>query len=142
MADHGEGYNTEAIPKDCGVERQIQGLAWLLPLLQCPEQQRAVEALEIDRPVAEPSPEATLPTGRKATVQRDGSLPLVRTHGLAEEQVGNHPAEQHQMTLVTGKAVLTQEASELSMEPGAKILEVLNWCDNPKLSWLPAHPIS
>jgi hypothetical protein len=43
------------------------------------------------------------------------------------------------MSLITGRAVLTEKASELSMEPGVGIHEGLVWCENPKLSWLPAH---
>ena len=46
------------------------------------------------------------------------------------------------MTSITGRAVLTQEAGELTVEPGVGIHEGLAWCRNPKLSWLPAHPIN
>ena len=78
VADHGERHDTKADP----------------------EHQRAVEALGIDPPIAEPTPAAPLPAGWQATVQRDGSLPLVKTDGLAEEQPGDHPAQQHQVTFV------------------------------------------
>ena len=57
VADHGEDYDTETVPEHRGVERQVQGLAWVLPLLHRPEHQRAVEALGIDPPIAEPTPE-------------------------------------------------------------------------------------
>jgi hypothetical protein len=46
------------------------------------------------------------------------------------------------MAFVADRAVLTQEAGELSMEPGMGIHEGLVWCENPKLSWLPAHPMT
>jgi hypothetical protein len=46
------------------------------------------------------------------------------------------------MALIADEAVLTQEAGELTVEPGSGIHERLDWCDNPNLSWLPAHPIN
>jgi hypothetical protein len=46
------------------------------------------------------------------------------------------------MALVVDRAVLTEESDQLSMEPSVGIHEGLVWCENPKLSWLPAHPIS
>jgi hypothetical protein len=106
----------------------------------------------------EPTTAAPLPAGRRATVQRNGSLPLVKTDGLgsaplsyttcwgapdglAEQQRGDHPAQQHQVTFVAIRTVLTEEACELSMEPDAGIHEGLVWCENPKLPWFPAHPM-
>ena len=85
---------------------------------------------------------AALPASWQAAVQRNGSLPLVKTDGLAEQKARDHPAEQRQVAFVANRAMLTQEASELSMEPGVGIHEGLVWCENPKLSRLPAHPIS
>ena len=67
---------------------------------------------------------------------------MVQANGLAEQQPGDHPAQEHQMTLIGDRAVLTEESDQLSMEPGVGIHEGLVWCENPKLSWLPAHPIS
>ena len=61
---------------------------------------------------------------------------------MAEQQPGNHPAQQHQMTLVGYWAVLTEESNQLSLEPSVGIHEGLVWRENPELSWLPAHPIS
>jgi len=46
------------------------------------------------------------------------------------------------VTFVANRAVLTQKAGELSMEPGVGIHEGLVWCDNPNLSWLPGHPMA
>ena len=46
------------------------------------------------------------------------------------------------MTLIGDWAVLTEESDQLSMEPGVGIHEGLVWCENPKLSWLPAHPLT
>jgi hypothetical protein len=45
------------------------------------------------------------------------------------------------MTLIENRTVLSKKASELTVEPGVGIHERLDWCDNPNLSWLPAHPI-
>ncbi len=117
-------------------------MTWPLPLLHRPEHQRAVEGLGGDPAITEPTPAASLPAGRQGAVQRNGSLPLVKTDGLAEQQTGDHPDQQHQVTLVADRAVLTQEAGELSMEPGTGIHEGLVWCENPNLSWLPAHPMT
>jgi len=141
MADHGEHHNTETVPQHRGVESQMQGVAWLLPMLDRTEHQRAVEGLTIDPPIAEPTTAASLPAGRQAASQRNGSLLLVKTNGLAEQQTGDHPAQEHQMAFVADRAVLTHEAGELSMERGVEIHEGLVWCENPNLSWLPAHPM-
>jgi len=46
------------------------------------------------------------------------------------------------MTLVTGRAVLTQEADQLMMDAVRGCHGDLDWSDNPTLSWLPAHLIS
>jgi hypothetical protein len=51
VADHGEGHDTEPVPEHRGVERQMQGLAWLLPLLHRLEHQWAVEDLGAIRPL-------------------------------------------------------------------------------------------
>jgi hypothetical protein len=98
--------------------------------------------LNINPGIRQPTPAAPLPAGGQATAQGDGSLPLVQRDRLAEKQSGDHPAQQHQMTLVAGRAVLTEKGDQLSMEPGVGIHEGLVWCENPKLSWLPAHPMS
>jgi hypothetical protein len=37
--------------------------------------------------------------------------------------------------------VLTEEGGQLTMEPGTGVHEGLVWSRNPKLSWLPAHPM-
>jgi hypothetical protein len=46
------------------------------------------------------------------------------------------------MTLVTDRAVLTQEADQLSMQLGTGCHGDLVWSDSPTLSWLPAHPMT
>jgi hypothetical protein len=46
------------------------------------------------------------------------------------------------MTLVANRAVLTQEADQLSMQLGTGCHGDLVWFRSPTLSWLPAHPIS
>jgi hypothetical protein len=74
--------------------------------------------------------------------QRQTGLPVVKTDGLAQQQPGHHPAQEHQMALIANRAVLTQEAGELTVEPGTGIDEGLAWCRNPNLSRLPAHPIN
>ena len=90
---------------------------------------------------------ATCPPNQLRPVLSQGVSDLcraarVKTDGLAEQEASDHPAEQHEMALVADRAVLTQEASELNMEPGGGIHEGLVWCENPKLSWLPAHPMA
>jgi hypothetical protein len=42
------------------------------------------------------------------TQGKRGSLPLVKTDCLAEQQTGDHPAQEHQMAFVADRAVLTQ----------------------------------
>ena len=141
MADHGECHHATAVPQDRGIERQMQGLAWLLPVLDRPEHQRAVERCRIDPLVGEPTPAAALPPGGQAMDHRELGLPVVETDGLAQQQPGDHPARQRQMALVADGAVLTEKAGQLSMEPGMGIHEGLVWCENPKLSRLSAHPM-
>jgi hypothetical protein len=69
------------------------------------------------------------------------SLPAVKTDGLAQRQPSHHPGKQNQVTLVAGRAVLTQEADQLSMQLGKGCHGDLVWSDSPTLSWLPANPI-
>ena len=85
---------------------------------------------------------APLPAGGQAMAQRQHGLPAVETDCLAEQEPGHHLCQQHQMTLVAERAVLTQEADQLSMEPGVGNHWVLVWSDNPNVSWLPAHPMT
>jgi hypothetical protein len=47
-----------------------------------------------------------------------------------------------QVTLVADGAVLTKKVVQLTMEPGVGIHERLVWCENPKLSLLPAHTMT
>jgi hypothetical protein len=75
-------------------------------------------------------------------VQRQSPLPVAETDGLAEQQASHHPAQQRQMPLVGSRAVLTEKARQHSMEPGVGIHEGLVWSENPKLSRLPAHPMT
>ena len=74
--------------------------------------------------------------------ERQDGLPAVETDGLAEQQPGDHPAQQHQVALVGEPAVLTQQAEKLSMEPDLGIHGGLVWFRSPKLPWLPAHPVT
>ncbi len=46
------------------------------------------------------------------------------------------------MAFVADRAVLTQKAGELSMEPDLGIHEGLVWSRNPNHSWRPAHPMA
>ena len=50
--------------------------------------------------------------------QREPGLPVVKTDRLAQQQPGHHPAQEYEMTLVAGRAVLTEEDDQLSMELG------------------------
>ena len=74
--------------------------------------------------------------------QRQTGPPAIDTDRFAQQQSGHHPGEEHQMARNADRAVLTQDAGELTVEPGSGIHERLDWCENPNLSWLPAHPIS
>ena len=84
-----------------------------------------------------------LPARGQTTGHGQLGFPAIETDGLAQQQPSHHPGKQHQMTMVADpRAVLTQKAGELTVEPGMGIHEGLVWCDDPNLSWLPAHPIS
>lgn len=120
----------------------MQGLAWLFPLLQRPEDQRAVQRFNINPTVAEPALTTALPAGRQAVPQGQHGLPAVETDGLAEQQPGHHLCQKHQMTLIGKGAVLTEEADQLTMEPGMGCHRDLVWFRSPTLSWLPAHPMT
>ena len=110
---------------------------WLVRVFFC----KLIERCHIDPPVAEPAPAAALPAGRQAMAQRQSLFPAVKTDGLAEQQASDHPAQLHQVALVGDGAVLTEKTDQLSMEPGTGVHEGLVWSDDPKLSWLPAHPM-
>ena len=120
----------------------MQGVVWVLPVLNRPENQRAVEGFHVNAAVGEPALTAPLPAGGQAMGQRQTRLPVVETDRLAEQQPGDHPAEQHQMALVTDGAVLRQEANQLSMQLGTGCHGVLVWFRSPTLSWLPAQPMT
>ena len=45
-----ENKHSAEVPEHCGVERQMQDLAWLLPVLDRPEDQRSVERFHLDPP--------------------------------------------------------------------------------------------
>jgi hypothetical protein len=142
VADNGENHHAEAVPQHRGVERQMQGAAWVLPVLNRPENQRAIEGFHVNAAVGEPAPAATLPAGCQAMGQRQTRLQAIETDGFAQQQPGDHPGEEHQMALVTDRTVLTQKAGELTVEPGSGFHEGLDWCGDPNFSRLPAHPIS
>ena len=112
----------------------MQGLLWLLPALDRPENQRAIEALRIDPAVAQPALTAPLPAGGQAVPQWQPGLPVIETDRLTQQQSGHHPTQQNQMTLVGYRAVLTEKDDQLTMEPGTGCHEGLVWCDDPKLS--------
>ena len=141
VIDHGEHHYAEGVPPHGGIKGEMQAVAWLLPVLDRPEQQRTIERVHLDAPIAEPTPAAALPTGGQVMAELQGSLPVTETDGLAEQQLGDHLAQQRKVPLVAGGAVLTEKGGQLSMEPGVGIHEGLVWCDNPKLSWPPAHLI-
>jgi hypothetical protein len=76
-------------------------------------------------------------------VQRQGLLASGRrADGPAEQQPGHHPARQRQVTLVADGSVLTQETGQISLESGGGVHEGLVWCDDPRLSRLPAQPMT
>jgi hypothetical protein len=53
-------------------------------------------------------------------------FPAIETDGLAQQQPGHHPGEEHQMALIADGAVLTEKAGELTVEPGSGIHERLD----------------
>ena len=67
---------------------------------------------------------------------------MIETDRLAQQKAGHHPAQEHEMPLVAGRAVLTEEGDQFSMQLGTGCHEGLDWCDDPNLSRLPAHLIS
>lgn len=69
----------------------MQGLAWLLPVLDGPEDQRAVQGFDIDPFIAGPA------------------LPAIETDDFAQQQAGNHPGEKNQMMLVRQRTVLAEQ---------------------------------
>ena len=48
VANDREHHDAAAVPQHRGIERQMQGLAWLLPGLNRPEHQRAVESVHVN----------------------------------------------------------------------------------------------
>jgi hypothetical protein len=111
-------------------------------MLDRPQRQGSIERLNVDAAVAQPALSAPLPAGSQAVAHRQHGVPAVETDGLAEQQPGDHPAQQHQVSLVGELAVLTQEADQLTMEPGLGIHGGLVWFRSPTLPWLPTHPIA
>ena len=120
----------------------MQGVAWVLPVLNRPEHERAIQRFHINAAVGQPAPAAPLPAGSQAMGQRQTRLPAIETDRLAQQQPDHHPAEEHQMAPIADGAVLTQEANQLSMQLGTGCHGDLVWSDSPTLSWLPAHPFS
>jgi len=142
VSHHREHHNAEAVPQHRGVEGQMQAVVWLLPLLERPEHKRAIQHLNVDATVDQPALTAALPAGRQTTGRGQPGIAAIETNGLARRQPNHHPSKQHQMTLITDGAVLTQEADQLSMDTGRRCHRDLHWFRSPTLSWLPAHPIS
>jgi len=142
VGHHGENHHAAAVPQHRGVECQMQGMAWLLPVLDRPQHQGAIERLNVDAAVAQPALSASLSVGGQAVAQRQHAVPALETEALAEQQPGDHPAQQHQVPLSHSMAVLTQEADQLTMEPGLGIHGGLVWFRSPTLPWLPTDPIA
>ena len=111
-------------------------------MLDRPEHKRGIQRFHIDAAAGHPALTAALPAGGQAMGQRQTRLPTDETDRLVQQQHGHHPGEEHQMALVTDRAVLTQEADQLSMQLGTGCHGDLVWFRSLTLSWLPAHPIS
>lgn len=120
----------------------MQGVALVLPVLDRPDDQLAIQHFRIDAPVGQPALTAPLQAGCQAMGQRQTRLPAIKTDGFAQQQPGHHPGQKNQVTLIADGAVLTQEANHLSMQLGTGCHGDLVWSDSPTLSWLPAHPFS
>jgi hypothetical protein len=113
-----------------------------LQLLHRPEHQQAVEAFGVDPAIVEPMAAASLPARGQAMDHRELGLLVVETDGLAGQQHRDHPAQQNQIALVADRAVSTKEAGELNMQLDLIIHVGLDWCENPKLSRLPAYQMA
>lgn len=72
---------------------------------------------------------------------QDG-LPADESDGLAQQQTRHPLRQEHQMTLIKKRTVLTQQADQFSMEWGLGNHWGLVWCENTKPPWLPAHPMT
>ncbi len=66
--------------------KEIQGVFWLLPVLERPENQRSIQRLSIDAAVGRTALTAALPARGRALWQRQTSLAAVKTDGLAPRQ--------------------------------------------------------
>jgi hypothetical protein len=142
MGDDGRDHDALKVPQHLGVKRQMLGLVWLLPVLVRPQQQGGIEGLNVDAAVAQLALSASLPAGGQAVAQMQQGVPAIETDGLAEQQPDDYPAQQHQMTLIHPLALWTQEAHQLTMEPGQGIHVGLDWFRSPTLPWLPAHSMT
>ena len=74
--------------------------------------------------------------------QMQHSLPAVETDRLTQQQAGHHPGQQHQMTLVAERAVLTHEADQLRLELGLGIHRGLDWFRSTPIELVPGLPIT
>ena len=69
MGQHRENHHEDGFPEDGGIESQMQDVAWVLPALDRPENQRAVKAFRIEPAVVDPALAAPLPAGIQAVSQ-------------------------------------------------------------------------
>ncbi|MFM7675133.1 MAG: rhamnan synthesis F family protein [Synechococcus sp.] len=149
-----DGFTPEAGQTDGTLAHALE--RWISPVVlaegwkveELPGPARAVPRFgyrwvdERDALVPKPAPAAALPAAGQAMDNRELGLPVAETDGLAEQQPREHPAQQLQIALVADGAVLTEKFIQPTMEPGVGIHEGLDRCDNPKLSRLPARPMS
>lgn len=108
----------------------MQAVARLLPVLDRPGHQRALEHCCLDPLIGESTPAAALPAGGQAIVQRQSLLPVAEADGLAELQPSHPPAQQRRLRLVADGAVLT--GGSRSAQRGAQ--------GRPPLPAAPADP--
>lgn len=120
----------------------MQGVAWFLPLLDRPVNQRAIKRVNIDAAVGQPAPTAALPARGKEIGERQHGFPAIETDGFGQQQTGDHLGEEHQKVLVADRAVLTKEADQLTMQLGTGCREVLVKCRSPTFPLLPSRPLS
>ena len=104
-------------------------MAWVLPVLNRPENQRAIEGFHVNAAGGEPALTAPLPARGKAMGQRQTRRPAVETDRLAQKQPDHQPGEEHQMALVTDGAVLTAHSGAGHGNPRG-----LDWCRNSNFS--------
>ena len=99
------------------MQGQIPGVERVLPLLDRPEHKRALQRFHIDAVVGQPAAKASLAARGQAMGQQHPRLPGVKMRTFLSAAARPPSREEHQMALAADRAVLTQEAGELTLVP-------------------------